>query len=69
MQPLRQPSPGENIGVISDTHGLLRPECMVFATIRPILFRPSGSSWCVIVILGLTRAVGASQGIDTGAAG
>jgi uncharacterized protein len=28
MQPLRQPSPGERIGVISDTHGLLRPEAL-----------------------------------------
>ncbi|TGN55587.1 metallophosphoesterase [Paracoccus liaowanqingii] len=28
MQPLRQPSPGERIGVIADTHGLLRPEAL-----------------------------------------
>jgi putative phosphoesterase len=28
MQPLHQPSPGERIGVISDTHGLLRPEVL-----------------------------------------
>lgn len=28
MQPLRQPSQGKRIGVISDTHGLLRPEAL-----------------------------------------
>ena len=28
MQPLIQPSPGPRIGVISDTHGLLRPEAL-----------------------------------------
>ena len=28
MQPLRPTSPGERIGVISDTHGLLRPEAL-----------------------------------------
>jgi len=28
MQPLIQPSQGERIGVISDTHGLLRPEAL-----------------------------------------
>ena len=28
MQPLRQPSPSECIGVIADTHGLLRPEAL-----------------------------------------
>jgi uncharacterized protein len=28
MQPLRQPSLGERIGVIADTHGLLRPEAL-----------------------------------------
>ncbi|MBB1499458.1 metallophosphoesterase family protein [Paracoccus sp. MC1862] len=28
MQPLRQSSQGERIGVISDTHGLLRPEAL-----------------------------------------
>lgn len=28
MQPLRQPSPGERIGVIADTHGILRHEAL-----------------------------------------
>lgn len=28
MQRRRQPSPGQRIGVISDTHGLLRPEAL-----------------------------------------
>jgi len=28
MQPFVQPSPGKRIGVISDTHGLLRPEAL-----------------------------------------
>lgn len=28
MQPLCQPSPRECIGVIADTHGLLRPEAL-----------------------------------------
>lgn len=30
MQPLRQPTSGERIGVIADTRGLLRPEALLW---------------------------------------